>query len=103
DVDALVEAEFRVRAADPRVLDAPPGALAGAVAEGGVVGPDHPRLDSPRDPRALLAVLGPDRGAEAELGVVGEVDRLLLGVDDADTPHRAQERPRHGRAAPSCP
>ena len=95
DVDALVEAEFGVRAADAGVLDAAPGALAGAVAEGVVVDPDHPRLDPPRDPLALLAVLGPDRGAEAELGVVGEVDRLLLGVDDDDRQHRAEDLLAH--------
>src|SRR5207342_2742839 len=91
DVGALVEAEFGVRAADARVLDAAPGALAGAVAEGVVVDPDHPRLDPPGDPLALLAVLRPDRGAEAELGVVGEVDRLLLAVDYDDRQDGAED------------
>src|SRR4051812_48448927 len=95
DVDALVEAEFGVRAAEAGVLDAAPGALAGAVAEGVVVDPDHPRLDPPRDAGAPLAVLGPDRGAEAELGVVGKVDRLLLGVDDDDRQHRAEDLLAH--------
>src|ERR1051326_2552670 len=95
DVYALVEAELRVRAADARVLDAAPRALAGAVAEGVVVDPDHARLDATGDPRALLAVLGPDRGAEPELGVVGEVDRLLLGVDDDDRQHGAEDLLAH--------
>src|SRR3954469_23067209 len=95
DVDALVEAEFGVRAAEAGVLDAAPGALAGAVAEGVVVDPDHSRLDPPGDAGAALAVLGPDRGAEAELGVVGEVDRLLLGVDDDDRQDRAEDLLAH--------
>src|SRR4029077_3306933 len=95
DVDALIEAEFGVRPTDAGVLDAAPGALAGAVAEGVVVDPDHARLDSPRDPRPLLAVLGPDRGAEAELGIVGEVDRLLLGVDDDDREDRSEDLLHH--------
>ena len=43
----------------------------------------------------LCAVLGPDRGAEAELGVVGELDRLLLGVDDDDRQHRAEDLLAH--------
>src|SRR5882757_10833600 len=44
DVHALIEAEFGVRAAEPRALHPAPGALAGAMAEGVVVDPDHPRL-----------------------------------------------------------
>src|SRR4051812_2473541 len=95
DVDALVEAEFGVRAAEAGVLNPAPGALAGAVGEGVVVDPDHPRLDPPGDPGAALAVLGPDGGAEAEFGVVGEVDRLLLGVDDDDRQHRAEDLLAH--------
>src|SRR5262249_18321648 len=95
DVDALVEAEFGVRATEAGVLDPAPGALAGAVAEGVVVAPDHSRLDPPRDAGAALAVPGPNRGAEAELGVVGEVDRLLLGVDDDDRQHRAEDLLAH--------
>ena len=78
---ALVEAELRMRAAEARVLHAAPGALAGAVRVGVVVGPDHSRLDLAGDPLALVAVERPDRCPEPELGVVGEVDRLLLGVD----------------------
>ena len=46
-----------------------------------------------RSPRARSA--RPDRGAEAELGVVGEVDRLLLGVDDDDRQDRAEDLLAH--------
>ena len=45
DVHALVEAELRVRAPEAGVLDAAPGALAGAVRVRVVVDPDHARLD----------------------------------------------------------
>src|SRR4051794_9917128 len=95
DVGALVEAEFGVRAADAGVLDATPGALAGAVAEGVVVDPDHSRFDPAGDPLALLAVPGPNRGAEAELGVVGEFDRLLLAVDRDDRQDRTEDLLAH--------
>src|SRR3954447_12508544 len=81
DVDALVEAELGVRAAQAGLLHAAPGADAGAVRERVVVDPDHPRLDLVRHALALRAVLGPDRGPEPELGVVGELYRLLLGID----------------------
>src|SRR5256714_8663260 len=91
DVGALVKAELRVRAAEARVLDAAPRALAGAVAERVVVGPDHARLDPAGDPLALLAIRGPDRGAEAELGVVGQLHRLLVGIDRDDRQHRAED------------
>src|SRR4051812_45939312 len=70
DVDALVEAEFGVRAAEPGVLHAAPRALAGAVAEGVVVDPDHARLEHLRDAFAARPVARPDRGAEAEPRVV---------------------------------
>ena len=60
-----------------------------------VVDPDHPGLDLARDPLALLAVAGPDRGAEAEVRVVGELERLLLGADDRDRQHRAEDLLAH--------
>ena len=52
DVDALVQPELRVGAAEAGVLDAAPRALAGAVAEHVVVDPHHPGLElAPRSAR----------------------------------------------------
>src|SRR5687768_2744888 len=48
DVDTLVEAELRVRAAEARVLHAAPRALHGAVRVHVIVDPDHPGLDAAR-------------------------------------------------------
>src|SRR4051794_23490655 len=80
-----------MRAADAGVLDAAPRALARRMCVRMVVDPDHAGLDALGHPLALRAVLRPNRGAEAEVRVVGSPHRLLLGVDDDDRHHRAED------------
>src|SRR6516165_12533862 len=90
DVHALVEPELGMGAADTRVFDAAPRALARAVAEHVVVEPHHPGLELACEPLALAAVACPHRRAEPELTVVGKRHRILFRVDHYDRQHRAE-------------